>query len=286
MKTLTIFGCTVLVLGLFSPTRAQEVHPKKASYADAQQWPPTAPGDVKLKNFHPFRAVYQRSYRQHSGPGKGQPRQDHVIVSAENVAWDGKPALLINIIDTANPEYEDTNARSQSMYVDREDLSVVMDVGPIPGKAKDYYIARKLENKLILTAVTSEDGSANVQTMPTSADGFGPGAWVMACMKLKKDLKVRLDPLYSRPGNAVSGMRFARIIGRESYTDGTGKKYDAWIAEAMWGLSNAKVLHLYLIDQPPYYLGTDSINLESGESNEFMRLTEFSHQGTSSSNGH
>lgn len=287
MKMFKILGYTVLVLVLSGPLGAQsKVHPKKTIYADAQQWPATAPGDVKLKNFRPFRAVYQRSYSIGSGPGKGQPRQDHVIVSAENVAWDGKPAILINVFDVANTEYEDTNARSLSMYVDREDLSMVLEIGPIPGKAKDYYIARRMEDKMVMTMVTSEDGSAKVQTMPTSTRGFGPGTWVMACMDLKKDLKIRLDPHFSPPGNAVSGMRFARIIGRKTYKDKNGKEYDAWVAEAMWGLSNAKVVHRYLIDRAPYVLGVDSVNLESGEVKEFMRLTEFSYQGIASSGSH
>lgn len=285
MKMLKILGYIVLALATYGQLGAQ-VHPKKAGYSDAQQWPATAPGDVKLKNFHPFRAVYQRSYRQGSGPGKGQQRQDHVIVTAENVAWHGKPAILINVLDVANTEYDDTNARSLFMYVDREDLSIVLEVGPLPGKAKDYYIARKMEDKMVLTMVTSEDGNANVETMPTSARGFGPGTWVMACMDLKKDLKIRLDPHFSPAGNAVSGMKFARIIGQKSYKDASGKKYNAWVAEAMWGLSNAKVIHRYLIDKPPYYLGTDSINLDSGEKKEFARLTEFSFLGTSSSGSH
>ena len=66
----------------------QKAHPKKAALADHGSWPTTAPGEVRLKDFRPFRAVYDREYTQGSGPGAGEKRQDRVIVHAEEVGWD------------------------------------------------------------------------------------------------------------------------------------------------------------------------------------------------------
>ena len=117
-------------------------HPEKKVYANVESWPATAPGDVELKHFQPFRAVYDRKYTQGLGAGAGQKRQDRVIVHAEEVGWEGRRAAAITMLDTGEAKYADTNMRALTMVTDLENLQVLFEMGPLPGKAKDYYIGR------------------------------------------------------------------------------------------------------------------------------------------------
>ncbi len=269
----------VLAVAIYqSPTCAQQppnIHPKKTMYADFQQWSATAPGDVQLKAFRPFRAVYLRKYKQSSGPNKGQPREDRVIVTAEKVSWHGKDVALINITDSGNSNSEDTNARSLSMFANLEDLGVLFEIGPIPGKAKDYYVANIQADSQVVTMVTSSSGQSQTRKQQMNGAGFGPGTWAMACMDLKKGKRIRLAPVYSPPGNAITGRPFAQVLRRETYTSGKGESYEAWVIETMYGLASSRVQHSFLAPRPPYFLGTNSIDLNNGESKVFMQLQSF-----------
>ncbi len=73
-----LLGMTLIILPLMA--QAQQVHPKKI-FQDVASWPTTAPGrKTKLKNFSPFRAVYDREYKQgmcnkcHGSDGSGSSR--------------------------------------------------------------------------------------------------------------------------------------------------------------------------------------------------------------------
>ena len=272
-----------LLVALTSPVLAcqqQQVHPKKTHFQDAQSWPATQPGEVTLKNFRPFRAVYQRNYTQGAGPGAGEPRTDRIIITAEEVGWDGQAAIAITLIDTGDPQYDDTNGRTLFMYVKREDLSLLFEVGPSPGKAKDYYVGRKMADKIVLNKVTTDTGDNEFQSMETSLPGFGPGSWVMANMDLKQGMKIRLDPVYSLP-NALTGFaNMGYVVGKETYTDLSGTTYEAWMVEHSTNLANATVARRPLIDHPPYLLGTEMVNLDTGEKGSYsIRLISFEYLG-------
>ena len=272
-----------LLVALTSPALAcqqQEVHPQKTHYQDAQSWPATKPGDVSLKNFRPFRAVYQRNYTQGAGPGAGEPRTDRVIITAEEVGWDGQAAIAITLLDTGDPQYEDTNGRTLSMYVKQEDLSVLFEIGPIPGQGKDYYIGRKLADKMVLNMVTTETGEHQFQPTETRLPGFGPGSWVIANMDLKEGMKIRLDPVYSPP-NALTGFaNIGYVVGQASYTDLSGTTYEAWMVEHTTNLASASVARRPMIDHPPYLLGTEIVNLDTGEKGDYsIHLIEFEYLG-------
>ena len=267
----------VLLVALAAPVLAcqQTVHPKKTHYQDAQSWPGTKPGDVALKNFRPFRAVYQRNYTSAAGP-----RTDRVIITAEEVGWDGQAAIAITLLDTGDPAFEDTNGRTLSMYVNREDLSLLFEIGPAPGTAKDYYVARRLADKMVINSVTTETGEHQFQPVEISLPGFGPGSWVIANMDLQADMKIRLDPVYSPRANALTGFtQIGYVVGQEPYTDLSGTTYEAWMVEHTSNLANASVARRPMIDRPPYVLGTEIVNLDTGEKRDSMRLIAFEYLG-------
>ena len=156
---------TLLTLGMLViiplACLADDVHPKKKIFKDVESWPATAPGQVKLKNFGPFRAVYDRTYSQGSGPNAGDPRNDRVIISAEETGWDGKRAAAITIIDSGIVEHSDTNARVATIFAALDDLRLLFEIGPISGKAKDYYIARIDPEMLYLNNITTDTNYTN-----------------------------------------------------------------------------------------------------------------------------
>jgi len=254
---------------------AQDLHPKKKIFADVPQWPTTSPGDVQLKNFAPFRAVYDRTYRQGAGPNAGDTRRDRVIVTAEDVGWDGRKAAAITIIDSGVVEHSDTNARVTAMFVDLSDLSGLFEIGPIPGKGKDYYIGRVDEDAVSLNMITTDTQTLETKKIETSDPGFGPSAWVMASMNLRKGLKINLSPFFSPPATSLASTRLGYVVGQEDFEEGSGKNHEAWVIETSRNPSTPRVSHVYLIDRPPYYLGTETVDLDTRERKRFVWLRGF-----------
>ncbi len=257
------------------PAQAQEnakVRPEKEIFRDAQGWPATQPGEVKLKNFRPFRAVYQRAYLQGSGPNRGDLRVDRVIISAERVGWEGKEAILVTLIDSGQAKWADTAARSLFSIVDARDMSVFFESGPIPGKAKDYYLIRP--DKGLGSLVTTENAAVQKQEFPAGAVGFGPGPWVMASMNLEEGMKVRLDRFVS-PTSTVFGYRSGIVRGKRDFTDLSGQKRKAWLLEQGGNLASPRMGRIYLIDEPPYLLARFSVDGETKKETQGIRLLSF-----------
>ena len=271
LSILTLLNMVALAAIAQAP---KDVHPEKTVYADLGNWPVTEPGQVELKSFRPFRAVYDRQYTQSQGSGAGEKRQDRVIVSTEEVAWYGERAVAIMVIDSGAAKYADTNMRSLLMVTAIDDLRALFEIGPVPGKAKDYYLALFTGEEALLSTVMTEAQEYQPRKMPTQKPGFGPGSWVMASMKLEEGMKIQLAPYYSPQANPISQSSHGRVIGRKTMTDGSGQERSAWVVETngWYGPTSPKVLRLYLQDSPPYYLGTEIFNHDTGESKQFVWL--------------
>lgn len=256
---------------------APDIHPDKVVYQDSSSWPATSPGQVELESFGPFRAVYDRSYTQGSGPGKGEPRRDRVIVSAEEVGWDGRHAVAITVLDSGAAEHADTNARALLMVVSKEDMSLLFEAGPIPGAAKDYYFARFEGGELLVSQVMTGDQQLMPKKIPVGAPGFGPGSWVMASMDLKPGAKVRLDPYYSPTANPISQASHGVVLEQRELQDGSGTSHRARVVETggWYGPSSSKVLRLYLKDRPPYLLGVEIYDHDTDTGKKFVWLRSF-----------
>ena len=266
------------ILAACQPDSAQQppdIHPGKLIYADSESWPATAPGSLSLANFRPFRAVYDREYHQHSGPDAGDLRRDQIILSAEEVAWDGRRALAITLLDSGIAEQADTNARALVQISDLETLELLFEMGPIPGKAKDYYLARVESDQILLNQVTTDTQTLTSEKHRIMAPGFGPGTWVMASMDLEADARIHLNPYHSPEAtNIVSASSYGRVLGQKTIVDGSGGEHTAWVVETggYYSASNPKLQHLYLIDRPPYYLGTENVHLDTGERSRYVWL--------------
>ncbi|MDA8016704.1 MAG: hypothetical protein MPN21_04575 [Thermoanaerobaculia bacterium] len=265
-----------LVFGACAQGNEPEFHPEKEAMRDARSWPATFPGQVELQNFQPFRAVYDRKYTQSSGPGKGQPRQDRVVVSAERIGWDGREGVAIHVLDSAAAEHADTNARTLTMIFALDDLSLLFETGPVPGKAKDYYFGRPENDHVYVSQVMTLEQELKPQKIPTDRAGFGPGAWAMASMDLAVGTKIRLDPYYSPQANPISQTNYGHVIEKRTITDGSNGSHEAWVLETSgwYGPSSPKVLRLLLKDQPPYLLGIETFHHDTGEAKPFLWLRD------------
>lgn len=252
------------------------VHSSKTPYADRAQWPATSPGQVTLQGFRPFRAVYDRQYTQAGGKGAGEKRQDRVIVSAEEVGWDGRRAVSISVIDSADAKYADTNMRALLMVAAKDDLSALFEIGPAPGKAKDYYISQVMDGQMLVSMVETQAQKMTPIKRPADKPGFGPGSWVMASMKLREGMKINLAPYYSPTANPISQTSYGMVKEKKTIKDGSGKSYDAWVIETpgWYGPTSPKVLQLYVRSTPPYFLGTEIYNYETSERKRFVWLRD------------
>ncbi len=269
--TRALSAITILV---FFPyvAHSQLAHPKKQMFSDVAKWPTTSPGkSTKLKNFRPFRAVYDRTYKQSSGPNAGAARQDRVIISAEETAWEGKRTVAITLIDSGIVKHRDTNARVSTTFVDQDNLRLLFGIAPVPGKAKDYYIGRVDPNIIKVSQVTTGTQTLTPKTLRTNQPGFGPAAWAMASMKLRKGLKIKLGPVVGGR-DPLSMVTFGHVIGKGKFVDGSGNETQAWIVESSSSMVTQMVRRVYLIDKPPYYLGTESVDLDSGKRKKFVWL--------------
>ena len=271
ISTMALIGglmLTVFTLSAF----AQKVHPKKEIFKDVASWTATAPGGSKLKNFEPFRAVYNRTYRQGGGPNAGDERKDRVIISAENAGWDGQRAIALTLIDSGIVEHSDTMARVFTMFFGFDNLNTLFEIGPIPGKGKDYYITRVDKEMIYSSRIITKTQKLQSRKIATNKLGFGPNTWVLASMNLKKGLKIKLAPVYSPRANSLTSYTYGHIVRKGTFTDGSGKKYKSWVMETSRNFSSPKVSHVHLIDRPPYYLGTETVNLDTGERKPFTWL--------------
>ena len=274
MKKITLFLLVPVIL-VASP-QGGEVHKAKTAFKNFQQWNPVAPGQVTLKNFTPFRAVYQRTYRQGAGPKAGEPRTDRVIITAEDVGWDGRPAILFNMIDSAEAHYDDTNGRTFSMYFDKQNMAVLLELGPVPGKGKDYYAMRVLKDKVVATMVTTDQGVSEKREIPVSVPGFGaPAPWLLASLDLEKDQKIRFAPAFSIGLGAFSAKAPFRVVGKERVKSVNGTTSEAWILESIANLTSPWVTQNAIIDKPPYLIRRVSINHDSGEKKTSLELIDF-----------
>ncbi len=266
----------LLMICLTLPACSADVYPGKERFAEPEKWPATTPAEVTLKNFQPFRAVYERQYKQASGTDKGALRTDRVIISAEPVGWDGQDAVQITLIDSGVVASPDTNARVLSMTVTQQGLSPVLEIGPIPGKAKDYYVvsfmAQQANKAMVMT--TSNEVSSDSEQL--NGPGFGPGSWAMANMPLQAGMKINLQPYYSPQANVLATKFYAIVTGQEMMTDLSGQQHQAWVLESSdyFSLASPKMRKMYLTDRPPYYLGSYTVNLETGETTPYVVLRD------------
>ena len=256
-----------------SQSPSGDIHPAKAAFADMAQWPATGIGDVVLRNFTPFRAVYERHYTD----AKGQARQDRVVITAEEVAWDEEAAIMVSLTDTGSLEYDDTSARSQVRYFARDDLRLLLQVTPVVGTARDYTLVRAEPGQMFMTSVETATGETRHQSMPSAPPGFGaPGAWVFGSMDLREGMQVRLDPYFALSSSNILGGDPSRVVGQEQMDTPAGN-HNAWVVERPLGMSSPRLMQTWVVDRPPYFLGKAPINADSGERSVggSMRLIEF-----------
>lgn len=271
----------LLTIASFSAAGAK-YHPKKALFADISAWPITTPNDVRLENFRPFRAVYDREYRQASGPDAGATRRDRVIVIAESVAWNGIDAITISLIDSGDTARADTNSRVLNMTVSNPDLRLIFEVGPVPGTAKNYYVRRVFDDRVSVNMIDTQTSKVTRQDKPISGDGFGPGNWVLASLASEPGRKILLHPYHSPTSNPLSSTSYAVVSGTREVLDSAGISYTARVLETSgnFSMSSPKMSQILVLDSPPYYLGTVTRNLDSGELRPFITLRSFQYLDT------
>ena len=156
-------------------------------------------------------------------------------------------------------------------------MQVLFEMGPLSGTAKDYYIGLFSGNEALLNIVKTESQEYIPQKMPATQPGFGAGSWVMASMDLKPGMLINLAPYYSSQINSLSRSHYGRVLERTTIENGSGGRHKAWVVETSgwYGLHKPKVLRLYLQDAPPYYLGTEIFNYDTGEGKRFVWLRDF-----------
>ena len=75
-------------------------------------------------------------------------------------------------------------------------------------------------------------------------------------------VKISLSPCYSASWSPLTSAKYGHIVRKSEFIDGSGKKHQGWILETTQAPSSPKVSHIHLIDRPPYYLGTETVNLD------------------------
>ena len=105
----------------------------------------------------------------------------------------------------------------------------------------------------------TDEQTLRVENTKTSKPGFGPNCWIMASMELRKGLKISMSPRYSTSWSPLNAAKYGHILGENLFIDGSVKKHQAWVLEYAREPYSPKVNHLYLIDRPPYCLGTETV---------------------------
>lgn len=250
------------------------VHPTKEVFAEAASWPEVQPGARPFTSFRPFRAVYERVYRDRSG---GQ-QDDRVIITAERVAWEETSAILVTLIDTGNLEYDDTTARIQTRVFADGDQSLLLQIAPAPGTPRDYLVVHPREGNLQVTGVLGETGEARSREVPVQMPQLGaPAMWILGSMDLEAGQGVRFAAADVPAPSNILGARPFVVAGREAVRTADGETHEAWVVRYPLGMDGPRVMENLLTDRPPYLLGKRPMDLETGETTEIgtLRLIEF-----------
>lgn len=254
---------------------AGDVHPAKQIFTEYTQWPATAPGEVSLSQFTPFRAVYHRNYTD----ANGAERNDRVIVTAEHVAWDDEGAIAVGLIDAGSLEYTDTSARKQTRFFAEGDLRLLLQLTPASGTAKDYVVIRVDDGAIDATQVESATGETQHREMPLPSPSWGaPGAWVVGSMPLAEGMKIRLDPYLAMGSSSILGTSSYHVTGQESVSLPNGETSNAWVVEYPLGMTNGRIMQLLILDRPPYLFAKRPYDADTGETSERGALTLLEYQ--------
>lgn len=253
---------------------AQNIHPYKAKFGDFSTWSSTVPGDVTLKNFKPYRAVYTRAYNDRNG----ESRTDKVIMTAQKVYWYGRTAILFEYHDAGSGEFTDTNARTQFYYLDESTLELLLAVGPTLGTPEDYTTVRLLEDKIATSSVNTATGETNFRELPKDGPVFPFSQLrflIWGAMDLNVGDKVKLERLYTASQNGlqpVLGIAAEQI----DYTAPDGKKYRPIVVENTANPTTPILNKFFVINEPPYVLAQGLYNADDDEIYRwFLKLDSF-----------
>ena len=262
-----------------APADAQQIHPGKSHFSDAASWPSVAPGDVPLRGFHPFRAVYERVYQD----AEGDEVRDHIIVTAERVAWGETPAVMVTLIDSGSRDHDDTWARIQTRVISEKDQSLLMQIAPAPGTARDYVIGHT-DGGARATLVQAESGAAQSLPVDFPLPQLGaPGLWLAASMNLEEGQRLAFSQADAPAPSSTLGARPYHVVGQEEFLAGPVGQVEAWVVEYPLGMTNGRMMRAFVIDRPPYLVGKRPLDLDSGETTELgtQRLVAFTALGPS-----
>ena len=249
------------------------VHPTKEAFARVDSWPAVAPGDEPIDHFQPFRAVYERVYRD----ATGNRQDDRVIITAERVAWGATPAILVTLIDTGNMDSEATTARIQTRIFAADDQELLLQIAPAPGTAKDYLVVHPQPDGVVVTGVSGDTGEASRQVVPVTTPQLGaPAMWIIGAMDLEDGQGLRFAPADAPSPSNILGARPFLVSGRETVPVPDGTR-DAWVVRYPLGMDGPRVMENLLSSRPPYLLGKRPLDLETGETSDIgtLRLIEF-----------
>jgi len=272
VAALALIGC-----GDTTPAGSQETHPEKAIFASAGDWPTMAVGEGTLANFEPFRAVYERVYRD----GRGEERRDRVIITAERVAWNATPAISVSLVDAGNSDYDDTAMRVQNRVFAVDDHRMLLYITPVPGTPRDYMIAHT-DGELRMTMVEAASGEATVQKPGVGVPQLGaPALWLIGSARPTAGQRFAFANADAPAPSNILGARPLLVSGTESVDAGPLGSQEAQVVIYPLGMTNARVMRNFVIDRPPYLVGKIPIDLDSGEASEVgsLRLISFTSFG-------
>lgn len=251
----------------------QEVHPTKGVFADFEQWPAIARGELALANFRPFRAVYERSYQDVNG----RPRTDRVVITAERVAWGSEAAIMVTLIDTGSLAYDDTSPRTHVRIFAETDQRMLYQISPAPGTPRDFLMINTEGSSPRVTRVNDSNGEAVTQTLPVSTPQLGaPALWIVGSMQPSTGRKLRFGSADLPAASNILGAREFMVVAKETVGPGPAGRHEASVVNYPLGMTNARVMQNVVIDRPPYLVSKRPMDLASGEVEaETLRLIEF-----------
>lgn len=275
MKNIFKFSITVLLISFVSSAcDAQNIHPYKMGFKDYEQWNGTSPGDLSVKNFRPYRAVYSRTYTN----SKGEARQDSIIMTAQKAYWYGKAIIVFEYHDAASSEYDDTNARTQLYYLDAETLELEYSIGPKSGTPEDYTIVRVMDDKITNSKIKTETGEIEFSEFSTTDPVFASRQLrflMWSAMDLSVGKKIRLENVYFASPGAIA-IDLGIVAEQVDYQAPDGTNYRPFVVDNTSNPTTATVNKYFIIDEPPYVLAQGIYDADKDEIYRwFLKLESF-----------
>lgn len=263
MKTCLQIALLSVLFGTVAPiaeVSAQDRTALPKVFDDQDTWPVTNPGDRTLaaERLLGLRLVHKRAFGVH----RDDPNVQDVVYRFEEVAWRGKPAILMMWHRSGDLRFDNQSAFIIASISDLKTMRVWDETSSNQGEVQKTYV----EDDVITTVTRSGDTDATTIRLSKSPTGFSqmmPYVLLGLMGDLEVGQKYRMPTIDSSTGEVV--FNAYHIARKLTIKDAAGKPVEAFEAQTVLNREPAILGHFYVTEDVPFFVGFEMEFLSTGK---------------------